>query len=180
MIHLKKEICLQKITIDNHAQLYNLMCEIYPVEYNHFWLDDSSWYINNQYSKENLQKELEEENQHYFFIIFKNEVVGILRLLFDTKMNSFPNKKGVKLHRIYLHNKVQGNGIGKVILNYVETLVKEKNYDILWLEGMEKKPLALKFYENFGFKKGDEYLYEFDLLKKDYQKMIAVYKNYDN
>lgn len=178
MIKISKHLKLQEITIDKHLVLYNLMNEIYPPEYNHFWLDDSSWYINSQYSKENLQKELLEENQEYYFVVFKDEVVGILRLLFDVRMKNFPDKKSIKLHRIYLHNKVQGNGIGKAVLNYVESVTKENNYTFLWLEGMEKKPSAIKFYEKFGFTKGDEYLYEFDLLKKEYQKMIAVYKEY--
>ena len=178
MISITEHISLQNITIENHAQLYDLMCEIYPPEYNHFWLDDSSWYINSQYSKENLAKELTEDNQHYYFVVYKEEVIGIVRLLFNLEMKSLPDKRSVKLHRIYLHPKVQGNGIGKAVLNYIETFIKSKNYEVLWLEAMEKKPLALKFYQKFGFKIGDAYLYEFDLLKKDYQKMIAVYKEY--
>ena len=156
------------------------MSEIYPAEYNQFWLDGSSWYINSQYSKENLQKELSEENQRYYFVVYKEESIGIIRLLFDTAMKNLHHKKAVKLHRIYLLKKVQGNGIGKLVLQYVERLVKSENYAILWLEAMEKKPLALKFYKNFGFIEGNKYLYEFDLLKKEYQKIIAVYKEYKN
>jgi len=178
MIHLNDYITLKEITINNHVQLYDLMCEIYPKEYKYFWKDDSLWYINNQFHKNNLQKELSEENQQYFFVIYKDEVVGILRLLFKTTIKKFPKEKALKLHRVYLHNKVQGKGIGNAILNFVEEKTKEKKHAILWLEAMEKKPLALKFYKNFGFEVLDEYLYEFDLLKKDHQKMIALYKKY--
>ena len=178
MLQLTKNLALKTIEVHDHTTLYNLMNEIYPPEYNHFWLDDSSWYINSQYSIENLQKELSEENQCYYFVVFKDEIVGILRLLLNVKMKAFENKKAIKLHRIYLHNKVQGNGIGKAIINYVEQLTKENNYAVLWLEGMEKKSEALNFYKKLGFLKGDEYLYEFDLLKKEYQKMIALYKEY--
>lgn len=180
MIYINKGINLQEITLNDHIKLYHLMCEIYPREYNHFWLDDSSWYINSQFSKENLKKELAEEKQYYYFVLYEEEVIGIVRLLFDKELEKYPAKKSVKLHRIYLHHKVQGKGIGKAVLQYIETFVKSENYDYLWLEAMEKKPLALKFYQNFGFKKADEYLYEFDLLKKEYQKMIAIYKEYEH
>lgn len=178
MINLNKETSLQEIKIHDYSKLYDLMSEIYPTEYSHFWLDDSSSFINNQFNKENLEKELSEKKQQYFFVIYKNEIVGILRLLLDYKMAKFPTKKTIKIHRIYLHNKVQGKGVGKLILNYVENFTKENNYNILWLEAMEKKPQALNFYKNFGFNIGDEYLYEYVLLKKEYQKMIAFYKEY--
>jgi len=173
---ISENIFLQELQNNNYGELYELMYRIYPPEYNAFWKDDCSWYINNQYSKNNFQKELLEENQRYFFVIHNDKKVGILRLLFDENPEKISDKKCLKLHRIYLDNKIQGKGIGTAVLKQVDEIAKENNCAFVWLEAMEKKPLAIQFYQRNGYQQFDEYFYEFDLLRKDYQKMMAFHK----
>jgi len=175
MKKLYKQVQLQNINYNDFDKLHKLMCKIYPSEYNDFWLDDCSWYINNQYSKKNIGKELQEENQLYYFVTFENKTIGILRLLIN-KPPKNTSEKYMKLHRIYLDNKYHNLGLGTIVLNKVTALAKRNNCTKIWLEAMEKKPLAINFYQKNGFKKIDEYLYEFSLLKKEYQKMIAFCK----
>ena len=43
---------------------------------------------------------------------------------------------------------------------------------------MEEKPSAINFYLKNGYKVFDEYPYDFDLLRKEYQQMKAMYKEY--
>lgn len=43
----------------------------------------------------------------------------------------------------------QGLGLGAIILTYGETLLKEKNIDIIWCNAREK---ASKFYKKIGYK----------------------------
>ena len=74
---------LREVTLENHQEFYDLMWRIYPPEYAHFWKnEDCTFYINNQFSKETLSKELKEK-QLYYFVVENNESVGILRLKFD-------------------------------------------------------------------------------------------------
>lgn len=177
-IVVSKDIQLRLLSPEDHAALFELMSEIYPPAYSHFWEDGGEWYINSQYSIDNFKEELLQENQAYYFVLFQDEVVGIVRLLFDEVLPVQSDKKAVKLHRIYLHQKTQGKGVGKQLLNYIEQLAKAEDYAIFWLEVMEKQPQAFHFYEKLGFKIVDKYTYEKDLLFKQYRPMFAVCKEF--
>ena len=169
---------LKEITLENHQEFYDLMWRIYPPEYQHFWKDENcTYYINNQFSKETLIKELAEDKQLYYFVVDNKENVGILRLKFD----EFPSKKidqkrVVKLHRIYLDSKVQGKGLGSKILNFIDEVVKLNDYEYVWLNAMIDKPSAVNFYLKNGYDIFDEYEYDFDLIKPELRRMQAFGK----
>ena len=76
MIRITSNISLQPIKTNDCGLLFSLMKEIYPPAYSHFWEDDGSWYVNSQYSKEHILKELSEEKNDYYFVLFKNEIIG--------------------------------------------------------------------------------------------------------
>ena len=168
---------LEAIKLDNHQAFYNLMWRIYPTEYAHFWKnEDCNFYINNQFSKETLSKELDEEKQLYFFVVDKGEYVGVLRLKFDEYPKKLTDKKCIKLHRIYLDAKVQGKGLGTKISQFIDEVTKLNGYEFIWLNAMEKKRNAIQFYLKNGYQVFDEYPYDFNLLKEEYQQMLAMYK----
>jgi len=152
---------LKEITLDNHQEFYDLMSKIYPLEYAHFWKDeDCNFYLNNQFSKENLAKELLEK-QVYFFVTYDNKNVGILRLQFDVYPRKLITQRVLKLHRIYLDSSVQGKGLGSKILQIIDEIAIVNNYKYVWLNAMVKKPKAIKFYLKNGYKVFDEYPYDF-------------------
>ena len=61
-------------------------------------------------------------------MLFNNEIIGNFRVVWDEKLAGIPTEKQLKLHRIYLDSKVQGEGIGKTLLSWLESNAKEKNY----------------------------------------------------
>ena len=176
MIQLSEEISLKEICAENIGKLYDLMCTIYPLAYSHFWADNGNWYINSQYSKENILKELSEEETEYYFIVFKDEIIGNLRIIWDENLEGLSEEKQVKLHRIYLHQKTQGNGICKKILSWLEEKAVKKGYKIIWLDAMNEQPQAFQFYKKLGFKYHSHTFLEYDLLHKEVRKMSQVYK----
>lgn len=120
MIQVTNDITLQPILTSDSKELYALMEEIYPPAYHLFWKDDCSWYINSQYSQENVLQELNQQNAEYYFIEYKGKKVGNFRFIWDEKLERGSSEKEVKLHRIYLHKNIQGKGIGKLILQWLE------------------------------------------------------------
>ncbi|WP_228455108.1 GNAT family N-acetyltransferase [Polaribacter haliotis] len=132
--------------------------------------------MNSQYSKENILKELSVDNADYYFILFKDEVVGNFRIVWDEKLANLSEEKQVKLHRIYLHPKTQGNGIGKELLSWLEEKAKEKGYKIIWLDAMNEQPQAFQFYEKLGYQYHSHTFLPFELLHDKVRKMSQVYK----
>ncbi|MGJ8744226.1 GNAT family N-acetyltransferase [Polaribacter sp.] len=176
MIKVSKNIQLKEVLNSDSESLFRLMKEIYPLAYQHFWEDDGDWYVNSQYSKENILKELLQNNSDYYFIIFKDEIIGNLRVIWDEKLTGLSQEKQVKLHRIYLHQKVQGNGIGKKLLSWLEQKAGQKGYQIIWLDAMNAQPQAFQFYKKLGYSYHSHTFLEYQLLHNQFRKMSQVYK----
>ena len=176
MIQITQNITLKSITKSDSKDLNRLMQEIYPSAYQHFWRDKGDWYVNTVYSPQNIEKELLEENSAYYFILFKNEVVGNFRVLWDQKLPGFENKKSVKLHRVYLLEKTHGNGIGKTLLSWLENRAKKNKCELIWLDAMDEQPQAFQFYKKQGYQYHSHEFLNFDLLYDNVRKMSQIYK----
>ena len=176
MIQVSSHISLQPIKSTDCELLFSLMKEIYPPAYEHFWKDDGSWYVNSQYSKTAILKDLSEDKTEYYFVIFKNKIIGNFRIIWDEKLAGITVKKQVKLHRVYLHHKAQRNGIGKKLLSWLEEKAIKKNYEIIWLDAMNEQPQAFEFYKNLGYQYHSHTFLPFDLLHDEVRKMSQVYK----
>ncbi len=176
MIKISENIQLTTISNSDSERLFNLMKEVYPLAYSHFWEDAGDWYVNSQYSKENILREISEEKASYFFILFNDEIVGNFRIIWDKKLDGLTEEKQVKLHRVYLHQKTQGNGIGKKLLAWLEETAKEKGYKIIWLDAMDEQEQAFQFYKKLGYKYHSHCFLEYDLLFDKVRKMSQIYK----
>lgn len=176
MIKITQKLSLQSIKIEDSEDLLNLMETIYPKAYSHFWKDKGEWYVEKQYSKENIERELLEEDSEYYFVVFNDNIVGNFRILWNSKLPGLEDKKSVKLHRIYLHSKCQGNGIGKTLLTWLENVAKQKDYEIIWLDAMDEQPQAFQFYKKLGYQYYSHEFLDFDLLYDEVKKMSQIYK----
>ncbi|MGG8495900.1 GNAT family N-acetyltransferase [Tenacibaculum sp. TC6] len=176
MIQISEYLQLQQITINHEKELFKLMSEVYPAAYKHFWKDEGQWYLRAQYSKTNIEKELAQEQADYYFIVWKGEKVGNFRILWDTELEGFSGCKQVKLHRIYLHSKTQGKGIGKQLLTWLENEAIKKQYELIWLDAMDEQPQAFTFYKKMGYQYHSHCFLDFELLHTKVRKMSQVYK----
>lgn len=176
MIKVTSHISLQAIKNTDCELLFSLMKEVYSPAYSHFWKDGGNWYVNSQYSEPATLKELSEEKSDNYFILFKNKIVGNFRIVWDEKLEGLTEEKQVKLHRIYVHQKTQGNGIGKKLLSWLENKAKEKKYKIIWLDAMDEQPQAFEFYKKLGYKYHSHCFLNFELLKEEVRKMSQLYK----
>jgi GNAT superfamily N-acetyltransferase len=176
MITINKKIQLQPILPADIKRLQELMWDIYPPAYSHFWEDDGAFYINKQYSKENILIELSQENAQYYFVVFKNEIIGNFRIVWNEKLPGLSEEKQVKLHRLYVHPKTQNKGLGKRIMSWLEEQAIFKNYQIIWLDAMDTQEQAHQFYKKRGYKYHAHTFLDFDLMHVSFRKMNQVYK----
>ncbi|WP_242094238.1 GNAT family N-acetyltransferase [Aestuariivivens sediminicola] len=179
MITLDKNLCLKSIDTSDGDTLFNLMQTIYPPVYGHLWVDNGDSYLQELYSESNLRLELKDPKAYYYFVIFKYKLVGILRVITNTSMPGVMSNSMVKLQRIYLSPKIQGKGIGKHILNWIEETFCKENGAALWLEVMDSQPQAIGFYENMGFIKKDAFAYNSSMMKATYRGMYRMIKRFE-
>lgn len=176
MILISEHIQLKVILNSDSESLFRLMKEIYTPVYQHFWTDAGAWYVNLQYAKENVLKELNEKNASYYFVLFKGEIIGIFRFLWDQKLVGLSEEKQVKLHRIYVHPKVQGKGIGKELLSWLEEKALQNKYQVIWLDAMNAQENAFQFYKKLGFVYHGHTFLSFNLMHDEVRKMSQLYK----
>lgn len=176
MIQVSENLFLKEIIVSDYKVLYDVMKEVYPLAYHHFWKDRGDWYVNSQYSEHNFLQELAQENADYYFVIYNDEIIGNFRIIWDEKLEGLKFSKQVKLHRVYLHQKAQGLGIGKQLLSWLERKAIENEYDIVWLDAMDEQPQAFQFYKKRGYQYFSHTFLPFELLYYKVRKMSQLYK----
>ncbi|GAA4282267.1 GNAT family N-acetyltransferase [Gaetbulibacter aestuarii] len=177
MIQVTNHLFLTPIDNQHQKTLMELMKQIYPPPYKHLWVnEDSSWYLEKCFSKENLITELKEKDSFYSFVIFKQQPIGILRFVYNSQIPDPGNSKGVFLHRLYLHPDFHGKGIAQNLMGFVEEEAIQNDNHFIWLKAMDTQMQAIKFYKKLGFKTiGTERL-DFKLMLRDFRGMIVMKK----
>ena len=176
MIDIIKNLQLKPVLSTDAKTLFTLMKEIYPLAYSRFWTDQGDWYVNTQYCEKNILKELSKGNSEDYFIVFNNEIVGNFRFIWDEKLTGFSEENQLKLHRIYLHPKAQGSGIGKTLLAWLDAKAKSKGYEIIWLDAMDAQLKTFQFYKKLGYNYHSHVLLPFHFLHVAVRKMSQIYK----
>lgn len=62
-------------------------------------------------------------------------------------------RKVLVIHRLSVHPELQGRGIAKKILIFIEDFAAKNNYSCIRLDAYSGNEKALKLYENFGYRK---------------------------
>lgn len=173
---ISETIHLKNILKNDLTDLRTLMERIYHPVYINYWKDNGDWYVEDLYNEDNVLQELREDNSDYFFIVFKNRIIGILRIVWNIDTHYNPNKNYVKLHRLYLDQEIQNKGIGRAVMNWLINEATQKGYTKLWLEVMEKQDQAVQFYKRLDFTKVDRVTVDFPLLYDGYRGMYKMVK----
>ena len=169
-------IGLRPILISDHKQLWDLMTNVYPKAYAHLWEDDGSWYQNHIWNMADVERELNDVNASYYFVTFQQKEIGILRIVENADFVDRPSDKALKLHRLYLDDTAQGKGIGKAMMTWVEAYARKTDHDGVWLEVMDTKTQALKFYERCGYHITSDFRLDFTNMHAHFRGMHKMYK----
>jgi len=177
MIAVSDSIALESISISDHSKLLDLINYIYPPAYKYLWKnEDCNFYFERFYSLTNLKAELAESKSEYYFVQHGNNLVGILRIHFEKVLKSMPEKSACYINRIYLSEEAQGKGIAGALFNWVERKARLNKNEVIWLEAMDSKAQALRFYEKQGLIKSHMAYLDFEPLHDDFRGMHVMYK----
>lgn len=171
---------LSTIKEDDLKQLKELMKGIYTPVYKHLWPDGGTRYLNSIYNPDNFKEELSNPNSRYYFVCFESETIGILKVLLNEPLKGYESKNAVKLQRIYLDPSVQGKGIGKILIQWVETTFCDKEGTAFWLEAMDTQKAALSFYKKMGFEVVYHFKFDSGFMIEEYRGMYTMVKNIIN
>ncbi|MEH7119455.1 GNAT family N-acetyltransferase [Neobacillus vireti] len=108
-------------------------------------------YLDRAFNLKQLEKELSNRSSEFFFVYFNNEVVGYLKVNTNDAQSEEMGNESLEIERIYIKNKFQKHGLGKLLLNKAIEIALEHNKKEIWLGVWEKNANAISFYKKLGF-----------------------------
>ena len=102
-----------------------------------------------------LQKKYDKHNK----VDYIKDVVLILKNSNPVACGAFKefDKNAVEIKRVFVKKEFRRQGLSKMIMNKLEELAKQAEYDYAILETGQKQYEAINLYKNFGYKKMPNY-----------------------
>ncbi|MGE5107912.1 MAG: N-acetyltransferase family protein [Sphingobacteriales bacterium] len=119
--------------------------------------EDMDKFMNEQFTREALMKEVEDRDGIFFLAYYGDEAVGYVRMREGENRNEFNNKPSVEIARIYAVQSAIGKGVGKALMQHCIEAAIKMNKAIIWLGVWEKNERAIAFYSKWGFEKFAEH-----------------------
>jgi ribosomal protein S18 acetylase RimI-like enzyme len=114
--------------------------------------EDMQQFIEDYFNIGQVKKELEDENDFFFFAETGGVPAGYIRMKEDyTHFPLMKQWKALELKRIYVDKAFHGKGIAQQLMAFVESFAREKKYEVVWLGVWEHNDRAKKFYAKSGF-----------------------------
>lgn len=113
--------------------------------------DDLDKFMNEQFTREMLMKEVGEKGNIFLIAFIADEAVGYARMREGEIRPELMNKPAIEIARIYAANKMIGKGIGSALMQRCIEIAKEKNKQVIWLGVFKKNQPAIDFYTKWGF-----------------------------
>lgn len=87
-------------------------------------------------------------NKFFIGIYLNNEFIGIITL----KRTMLKKESHIGSIGIWIVPEQQGNGFGRIAMEYAINIAKDRNIEILKLRVVSKNEVAIKLYSSLGFK----------------------------
>lgn len=98
------------------------------------------------YSTKAFHENVNQKRHHFLLAIDTDVCVG-----FASYEHNYTQKPITRIHKIYILPETQGKGIGKLLLDKIESFAKENHCNTLSLN-VNRYNKALTFYQKSGFK----------------------------
>ena len=142
---MSNELIIRKAELDDINTIGFLAYQIWPVTYKDILtLDQLQYMLNLIYSPASLRKQMT-VSQHLFLLAeLDEEPVGF------ASYSRIDEPSTYKLQKLYVRTDIQGKGLGKALLEYVEETVKEAGGNKMHLN-VNRFNKARLFYEKMGY-----------------------------
>jgi ribosomal protein S18 acetylase RimI-like enzyme len=112
---------------------------------------DMDRFMNEQFTKEALMKEVANKENIFLLASVDNEIAGYVKMREGNTRTELDNKSSIEIARIYAVNKIIGKGIGSALMQRCIEIAQEKNKQVIWLGVWKENKKAIDFYKRWGF-----------------------------
>ena len=116
--------------------------------------EDMDIFMREQFTKEELMKEVEFNEGIFLLAFLDDEPVGYARLRVK---NNLAHEHAIEIARIYALEKAIGKGVGKALMQECINKANELKMKSIWLGVWEHNDRAIAFYQRRGFERFGEH-----------------------
>lgn len=116
-------------------------------------------YLEEAYSFEKLNEELNNPNSFFYFAILYEKVIGYLKLNTGVSQTELKDNDALEIERIYVLKDFHGKKVGQLLFDKAITKAKEWHVAYVWLGVWEENKRALQFYTKNGFVEFDQHVF---------------------
>lgn len=109
-------------------------------------------YIQETYTPETVKQVLQDSAQQVYWLLYGEEIAGIIRFGINPKPDMLPNAPLVEIKRFYLYPAFHGKGGAQWLMDAVAQWAMERSLKGIWLIVAEASERAISFYLKWGFK----------------------------
>ena len=116
-------------------------------------------YLEEAYSFEKLNEEINNPNSFFYFAIIDEKVIGYLKLNMGGSQTELKDNDALEIERIYVLKDFHGKKVGQLLFDKAITIAKEQQVAYVWLGVWEENKKALQFYTKNGFVEFDQHVF---------------------
>ena len=121
--------------------------------------ENMSKYLEEAYSFEKLNEEINNPNSLFYFAMLDEKVIGYLKLNMGVSQTELQDKNAIEIERIYVLKDFHGKKVGQLLFDKAIKIAKEQQVAYVWLGVWEENKRALQFYTKNGFVEFDQHIF---------------------
>ena len=152
-------------TSDHLSTIKDLAYRIWPATYGEILSEKQLAYMLELFYNEKALQQNIDDNHNFILIQENNKIVG-----FADYESHYKNESVTRIHKIYVLPEMQGKGIGKKLIQFIENKALE-NDDVKLSLNVNRFNKAKDFYESQGFEVAfeEDVQLDFGYLMEDYR-----------
>ena len=156
-----KDISIQKVTLNDISQLQKIGKQTFSETFSGDNAEeDMKKYLDENFSVEKLNEELNNIDSEFYFAVLENAVIGYLKLNFGNSQTELKDNSALEIERIYVPKEFHGQKVGQILYEKAIQVAKQKEADYVWLGVWEENFRALSFYKKNGFIEFDKHIFK--------------------
>lgn len=114
--------------------------------------EDMQHFLEQYFNEAQLESEIRDENNFYFFAEADAVPVAYLQFMEDYSGLPLMKKwKALELKRLYVLKEFHGKGMAQQLMDLIISYASEHQYEVIWLGVWEHNNRAQQFYRKYGF-----------------------------
>ncbi|NRB52874.1 MAG: GNAT family N-acetyltransferase [Saprospiraceae bacterium] len=168
---------IQEIPPTKLRELQEISQIAYSTNFGHHWEGNGlALYLEDQFNAERLQREFQDPEIGYYFVLVEDEVVGFAKMKWQSLLPEHSEDSCCELEKIYMLPSEKGKGLGRYTMEKLIQQAKMKDKAIFFLCVIDTNTAAMAFYEKLGFEFHSKTTLEAPLFKEDLKGMHRMYR----